>query len=140
MVRLFETPVTFCSPLGIPGVGGFSSPLIATQFAELRLWSFHYLVSLGIALSNLVLLIAVFRFKDQDCTSRIASPLHRPHTHCSFTLSTACLAESGQAPLHDTAAAQSGDNKYKQMFKLRALHLLATFVLIYVGVEVTLGG
>ena len=53
--------------------------------------------------------------------------------------STACLAESGQIALHDATTVQSGD-KYKQMFKLRALHLLAFFILIYVGVEVTLGG
>ena len=54
--------------------------------------------------------------------------------------STACLAESGQIALHDATTVQSGDNKYKQMFKLRTLHLLAFFILIYVGVEVTLGG
>lgn len=48
------------------GVGAFSSPLIATQFAQRSHWSFHYLVLLGIALSNTFSLIAVFRFKDQD--------------------------------------------------------------------------
>lgn len=31
-------------------------------------------------------------------------------------------------------------SKYKQMFKLKELHLLAFFILIYVGVEVTVGG
>lgn len=42
------------------------SPLIATQFAQLSHWSFHYLVLLGIALSNVLLLAAVFRFQDQE--------------------------------------------------------------------------
>jgi hypothetical protein len=48
------------------GAGALASPLAATQFAQLNRWSFHYLVSLGIACSNTLLLIAVFRFKTQD--------------------------------------------------------------------------
>ena len=50
----------------VEGAGALSSPLIATQFAQLPHWSFHYLASLGIALINTVLLITVFRFKSQD--------------------------------------------------------------------------
>ena len=42
-------------------------------------------------------------------------------------------------PAHDSAAG-NGESKYKQMFKLRSLHLMAIFILVYVGVEVTLGG
>ncbi|KAL1937871.1 hypothetical protein VTO73DRAFT_12764 [Trametes versicolor] len=99
------------------GAGAFAAPLVATQFAQQRMWSYHYLISLGIALSNTALLIAVFRFKDQDT----------------------CLAEIGQAPSSDERESADG-SKYKQMFRLRALHLLAFFVLIYIGVEVTLGG
>jgi hypothetical protein len=48
------------------GAGALSSPLVATQFAQLPRWSFHYLVSLGIACSNTALLIVVFRCKTQD--------------------------------------------------------------------------
>ena len=52
-----------------------------------------------------------------------------------------CLAEIGQPPSHETSStADNGGNKYKQMFRLRSLHLLAFFALLYVGVEVTLGG
>ncbi|EIW55079.1 MFS general substrate transporter [Trametes versicolor FP-101664 SS1] len=98
------------------GVGALSSPLVATQFSQITHWSFHYLVSLGIALSNVIVLIAVFRFKDQDT----------------------CLAEIGQTPSHDEQS--TTNSKYTQIFGLRALHLLAFFILIYVGVEVTLGG
>ncbi|KAI0716684.1 MFS general substrate transporter [Earliella scabrosa] len=102
----------------IYGVGALASPLVATQFSQLTHWSFHYLCSLGIALANTALLIAVFRFKDQD----------------------ACLAEIGQAPTHETEGSDGDSNKYRQMFRLRSLHLMAVFILIYVGVEVTLGG
>ena len=50
-----------------------------------------------------------------------------------------CLAESGQAVIHTTTANHE-DNKYRQIFRLREVHLLAIFILLYVGVEVTLGG
>lgn len=50
----------------VEGAGAFSSPLVATQFAQFSHWSFHYLASLGIASINTVLLVAVFRFKSQD--------------------------------------------------------------------------
>lgn len=51
------------------GLGAFSSPLIATQFAALpghRRWASHYLFSLGIAVLNVILLILVFRGRVQD--------------------------------------------------------------------------
>ena len=50
----------------IQGAGAFSAPLVATQFSQFPHWSFHYLVSLAIALINSVLLISVFRLKNQD--------------------------------------------------------------------------
>ncbi|KAI0325924.1 MFS general substrate transporter [Cubamyces sp. BRFM 1775] len=101
------------------GTGAFASPLVATQFSQMSHWSFHYLVSLGIALFNTASLVAVFRFKAQD----------------------ACLEEIGQAPSQDnTDDGTHNSNKYKQIFRLRTVHLMAFFILIYVGVEVTLGG
>lgn len=33
-----------------------------------------------------------------------------------------------------------GGNKYRQMFSLRVLHYLAFFILLYVGIELTMGG
>ena len=48
------------------GLGAFSAPLVATHFAQQERWSFHYLISLAIALSNFALIIGVFRFKQQD--------------------------------------------------------------------------
>lgn len=50
----------------ITGAGALVAPLVSTQFSQLPRWSFHYLASLGIALSNTVMLIAVFRFKTQE--------------------------------------------------------------------------
>ncbi|PIL23359.1 MFS general substrate transporter [Ganoderma sinense ZZ0214-1] len=99
------------------GVGALVSPLIATQFAQLHQWSFHYLTSLGVALANTIALIVVFRFKTQDDA----------------------LLEIGQNPPPEDTQ-ENGESKYRQMFTLRSLHLMAIFILIYVGVEVTLGG
>ncbi|KAG9317097.1 hypothetical protein JVU11DRAFT_1284 [Chiua virens] len=45
------------------GAGALSSPLVATQFSQLKHWSFHYLISLGLALLNTGTLLFVFRLK-----------------------------------------------------------------------------
>ena len=50
------------------GLGAFTSPFIATQFAQLPRWSFNFLVSLGIAMTNIIFLISVFKLKRQDGT------------------------------------------------------------------------
>ncbi|RPD61411.1 MFS general substrate transporter [Lentinus tigrinus ALCF2SS1-6] len=101
------------------GAGAFCAPLVATQFSQLSRWSFHFLASLGIAVLNTILMIAVFRFRSQD----------------------ECLTEIGQPPSHEeSSTADNRGSKYQQMFRLRSLHLLALFALLYVGVEVTIGG
>ena len=50
------------------------------------------------------------------------------------------MAEAGQEPTADSNGLSQGGNKYRQIFGLKAVHLLAVFAFIYVGVEVTLGG
>ncbi|KAG2050038.1 MFS general substrate transporter [Suillus hirtellus] len=97
------------------GAGALSSPLVATQFAQLPHWSFHYLCSLGVAFINIVSLIAVFGLKTQD----------------------ECLAQIGQPPGEKGTSEKS---QFSQILRLREVHLLAFFILIYVGVEVTMGG
>ncbi len=53
---------------------------------------------------------------------------------------TDILAEIGQPPPQKTKESEAGVNKYKQVFGLRAVHLMAFFIFTYVGVEVTIGG
>ncbi|KAH9947553.1 major facilitator superfamily domain-containing protein [Amylocystis lapponica] len=78
-------------------------------------WSFYYLVSAGMAVCNIVVLASVFRGKRQDDV----------------------LAEAGVAPGDvDTA----GRSKYRQILGMREVHYLSIWCLIYVGVEVALGG
>ncbi|KAG8767714.1 hypothetical protein FRC12_006082 [Ceratobasidium sp. 428] len=45
------------------GAGACAAPLVATQFATRPRWSFYYLVSLGLAVTNTINLSYVFRFK-----------------------------------------------------------------------------
>lgn len=97
------------------GLGAFSAPLVSTQFSTMRHWSFHYLSSLAIAVTSAVMAMVIFRFKTQE----------------------ECLLEIGQ---HPEEAERSEQSAYRQIFRLRAVHLMAFFSLIYVGVEVTIGG
>ncbi|KAF7319043.1 MFS domain-containing protein [Mycena chlorophos] len=100
------------------GAGALSSPLIATQFASMPRWSFHYLVSLGLAVLNVTVLTLTFRFRSLE------DSLHR----------------IGQRPQEELATSTNERSNFGQIFSLRAVHLLAFFALLYVGVEVTIGG
>ncbi|EAU89256.1 hypothetical protein CC1G_03521 [Coprinopsis cinerea okayama7 len=105
------------------GLGAFAAPLVSTQFAQMTRWSFHYLVSLGCAIVNLVLMIVVFRFKDQETCMREAGE----------------LIELPSAP-GKKVESQKQETNFKEIMTTRAVHFLAFFILIYVGVEVTIGG
>ncbi|KAI0370516.1 MFS general substrate transporter [Pilatotrama ljubarskyi] len=100
------------------GVGAMCAPLVSTQFARFPRWSFVYLVHIGLTFVNAVLEMLAFRFKSQED----------------------CLQEIGQPPPEKTKESEAGVNKYKQVFRLRAVHLMAFFIFTYVGVEVTIGG
>jgi hypothetical protein len=70
VTTLFLHPICIVAHCSIifSGLGAFTSPFIATQFAQLPRWSFNFLVSLGIAMSNVFSLISVFKLKRQDGT------------------------------------------------------------------------
>ncbi|KAM5539257.1 hypothetical protein V8D89_007130 [Ganoderma adspersum] len=100
------------------GVGAMCAPLISTQFAQLPRWSFGYIVHVCLALAAAAFTAFAFRFKSQED----------------------CLREVGEPAHEKTAASLEGTNKYRQVFRLRAVHLMALFLFTYVGVEVTIGG
>ncbi|KJA21387.1 hypothetical protein HYPSUDRAFT_140610 [Hypholoma sublateritium FD-334 SS-4] len=104
---------------GAYGFGAFSSPFAATYFSSLanRKWAFHFIISAGLALINILILTYVFRFRRQEDI----------------------LRDAGQEPNADTTSG-AGGSTYKQIFKLKAMPLLIIWALIYIGVEVTLGG
>ena len=50
-----------------------------------------------------------------------------------------CLAQGGEI-IPDKPDNPSEEGKYSQLLRLKATHLLALFLLVYIGVEVTIGG
>ncbi|KAL5641468.1 hypothetical protein ACGC1H_001822 [Rhizoctonia solani] len=102
------------------GAGAFIAPLIATQFAQLPRWSFHYLTSLGVSVANAIVLLVVFKLRRQHEIMGLPDP-NVAHSHT------------------ETHPSGTG-NKYKEIFSSRAVQLMAFFIWVYVGVEVTIGG
>ncbi|KAG7092620.1 hypothetical protein E1B28_008963 [Marasmius oreades] len=98
------------------GFGAFAAPLVSTQFSQIERWYLQYLCSLGLAVINVILIVAVFRFKTQDV----------------------CLEQIGQ-PAGDQETS-NGHGTFRQILSHRNVHLMAFFILVYVGVEVTIGG
>lgn len=49
-----------------------------------------------------------------------------------------CLLQAGETIAQKVAG--EDDHKFRQIMQTKAVHLLAIFVLVYVGVEVTIGG
>ncbi|KAG2109890.1 MFS general substrate transporter [Suillus discolor] len=101
--------------MAVYGAGALSSPLVATQFSHLPHWNLHFLTCLGIAITNTIALIIVFRLKPQ----------------------AECLSEIGIVDSDNNASEHS---HLRQIFANKNVHLLAAFTLLYVGAEVTLGG
>ncbi|KAJ7288976.1 major facilitator superfamily domain-containing protein [Mycena rebaudengoi] len=97
------------------GVGALVAPLVSTQFAQLRHWSFHYLISVGISTLNTVFLIVVFRGKTQD----------------------ECMAQIGQA---QREKGTSEESHLRQIISMKSVHLMALFLLVHAGILVTIGG
>lgn len=52
-----------------------------------------------------------------------------------------CLRETGQLKATEPESSEQRQrSKYRQIFRLKEVYLLAAFILIYVGVGVTIGG
>ena len=67
------------------GVGATCAPLVSTQFAQLRRWSFGYLVHIGLALMSAMFQAFAFKFKSQDGMSCSLYP-YRPRLRLNCTL------------------------------------------------------
>ncbi|KAI0763036.1 MFS general substrate transporter [Trametes elegans] len=114
-VSLGQAPIKFALLHGAYGLGAMASPLVSTQFSRAKHWSRVYLIHIGILAMTAVVQIVAFRFKSQeDCAQEIGIP------------------PSDQEP-------ESVVQRYKKVFKLPAVHLMALFSFIYVGSEVAIG-
>ena len=70
-VQLFPSTLKTKRLTQFIGVGALVAPLSATYFAQSTYWSRHFLISLSLAILNIVLLAGVFRFQSQDGTSSL---------------------------------------------------------------------
>lgn len=137
------------------GLGAFVVPLVATQFARRTTemegrWNYHYLVSLGVALANTLGLVWVFRGKREEVLFEEQG--FRPvgaEGDEKIEIDTAQddLAIRNHDNDHDLAAenasppsALGSHVKFKRILSSPFIHLVAAFSLLYVGIEVTIGG
>ena len=89
-------------------------------------WSYHYFSSLGLAITSTVLAAVVFRLKTQEGEfSRLVGTVHT-----SLSCVVECLLEIEQHPREEGVSEHSA---YRQIFGLRAVYLMAFFIMIYVG-------
>ena len=83
----------------------------------------------------MVSVVAVYKLRIMERKSCLVAAIGRR----LFLPALGLMREAGQEP--DSAEGANRDpNQLRAMFKIRALHLLACFALVYVGTEVTLGG
>ncbi|PPQ93572.1 hypothetical protein CVT25_005564 [Psilocybe cyanescens] len=101
---------------GAYGLGAFLAPFSSTYFSKLagRQWSYHFIVSV---------VLTLYTFFDLG----------------GKTVLTEVLLDAGQEQSNEYTQQEHG-SKYRQIFSLKCIPLLAVFTLIYIGVEVTLGG
>jgi len=101
------------------GVGALTAPLSATYFAQLEThWSRHYLVSLSLAVVNMVTLAGVFKLQPQDV----------------------CLRQAGEILPDKIPGEEIHENKFSQLMKNKTVHLFAFFLMVNTGIEITIGG
>ncbi|KAF9478966.1 MFS general substrate transporter [Pholiota conissans] len=98
------------------GFGLLIAPFVSTQFAQQPHWSFHFLVSLGMSLSNTAFQFFMFRFKSLDV----------------------CLEEGGEPPV--VRSHSDKGSLFSQVMKNWRIHAVAAFIIVYLGVSVTISG
>lgn len=135
-------------------MGALASPLVATQFSELKRWNFHYLTSLGLGAINLLLVVYYYRFKPIEKlfsdVGYIEATVEEP-----IAVPTETASQSGtererrhidleQIDVDTTVVAApkpSGSaNKMGRIVRDPVVLLVCLWAFIYVGTEVTIGG
>lgn len=144
------------------GLGATASPLVTTQFVKHveNTVYYYYAVSLGLAAVTCVLLLVVFQLRtdDQvvgrrtgapiaDATGTADSSAVTATTELEMTPATTTDAtvELAQPPSPRTAKAtkppaSGSGSKMKRIGRSGTIYIMAFYILIYVGVEVGIGG
>jgi fucose permease len=143
------------------GIGALISPLISTQFARLYTdshatnpgsgkWALHYTFLLVAALSDLISFAVSLKGRGYD---EILSEMGAPTQEHEEVEVTRTVVPAAEEPAVE--AGNSGDeggesetmsrkaregSSFGMVLKQVHVHILAAFVFIYVGLEVTIGG
>ncbi|RDX47223.1 MFS general substrate transporter, partial [Lentinus brumalis] len=98
------------------GLGALISPLVATHFAKNpEHWSFHFIISAGLYVTNDAFLWAAFRTRQEGQLLTFVRSDYRERERVSRS------------------------NKFKQIMRIKSVHALSFFALVNVDIEVTLG-
>jgi fucose permease len=137
------------------GLGAFVVPLVATQFARRTpqmegRWNYHYLVSLGVALANTAGLVWVFRgkreevlFAEQGFTpvgAEVDEKIEIDVGHLDHADGNPNQEDDPTAEHASPSSTLGSHIKFKRILSSPFIHLVAAFSLLYVGIEVTIGG
>jgi hypothetical protein len=87
----------------------------------------------------MVILAGVFKFQPQDGMSMGPS---RPKKSLKFKINiTVCLRRAGEILPDKNSIEDINDNqKFSQLMRNKTVHLLALFLAVFIGIEVTMGG
>lgn len=135
-------------------MGALASPLVATQFSEMKHWNFHYLTSVGIGVINLLLVVYYFRFKTIEKlfsdVGYIEATVEEPMATPTSTENQSGMererrhVDPEQIDMDTTVLAApkpSGSaNKMGRIIRDPVVLLVCLWAFIYVGTEVTIGG
>ena len=67
-------------------------------------------------------------------------PIPTPKKNNLKNPTTVCLRRAGEILPDRNAIEENNDDKFAQLMRSKTVHLLALFVMVYIGVEVTIGG
>jgi len=137
------------------GIGALVAPLISTQFARIYTeshtatapgsskWALHYAILLMAALSDSTGFVFLLKGRGyEEILREVGLPMHE-HEEVELTRTAEPTRgvngdESGES---ETVSRKANDgSSFATVLKEVHVHLLAFFIFIYVGLEVTIGG
>ncbi len=134
----------------VAGFGAFCAPLVATKFAELPHWNYHYFTSMAVALLNVCGLLLVFRLKTQDVLlcRHLADAEVRDQSDTSRIVTLQSQTTGGgdeknwqdiPKSIEPPAVSASSGTKLRTILLSPIVQLLAFYCLLYVSAEITIG-
>ncbi|KAL2011571.1 hypothetical protein VTN00DRAFT_4289 [Thermoascus crustaceus] len=107
------------------GIGGTIGPLIATALASHGVrWSFYYIITLGMALCNLVFSVFAFKGYEKDLPTQLLTALQRTASRQSY----------------EDEKAKKKKNPLIEAAKNKVTMIGAVFIFAYQGAEVSTSG